>query len=462
MTFKTNLSIVDKQMAKLFGTNGIRGIFGENFTLDFVSEITLSLANYFKKGPILIGYDGRDSSIIISKIVCSSLNSAGLDCAIAGLVPTPCLQFATRNLGYNGGMMITASHNPSKYNGIKPTAKDGVEISRTDELKVEEIYFKKKWKINSTKFGKTQKEEKSVQTYLNGIKEHIDIKKIKARKFRIVIDLGNGAQAITAPRLCRELGCEVITINEKIDGSFPGRGAEPTPENLQDLSKKVVKNHADLGIAFDGDGDRSIFCDNNGKILTGDRSALFLSKFILKKNPNSKLITTINSTSGIEDIAEKTNSKVIRTKVGSVEVSRKMVITNAIIGFEENGGFMYGKHNQVRDGAMTLALALDLLAHSNKNMSEEMKLLPSSITTKSKIECSKQEARKIIQTLMKENQKKDTTDGIKIIFDKSNWVMVRPSGTEPIIRIYAESDSPEKLNDLFAKYMSKIKSILGR
>ena len=462
MTFKTNLSIIDKQMAKLFGTNGIRGIFGENFTLDFVSEITLSLANYFKKGPILIGYDGRDSSILISKVVCSSLNSAGLDCAIAGLVPTPCLQFATKKLDYNGGIMITASHNPPKYNGIKPMAKDGVEISRTDELKVEEIYFKKKWKINQMKFGKTQKEEKSIQTYLNGIKEHIDIKKIKARKFRIVMDLGNGAQAITAPRLCRELGCEVITINEKIDGSFPGRGAEPTPENLQDLSKKVVKNHADLGIALDGDGDRSIFCDNNGKILTGDRSALLLSKFILKKNPNSKLITTINSTSAIEDIAEKTNSKVIRTKVGSVEVSRKMVITKAIIGFEENGGFMYGKHNQVRDGAMTLALALDLLSHSNKNMSEEMELLPSSITTKSKIECSKQEARKIIQTLMKENQKKDTTDGIKIIFDKSNWVMVRPSGTEPIIRIYAESDSLEKLNDLFAKYMSKIKSILGR
>jgi phosphomannomutase/phosphoglucomutase len=449
-------------MAKIFGTNGIRGIFGENFTLDFVSEITLSLAKFFKKGPILIGFDGRDSSIIISKIICSSLNVARLDCAIAGLVPTPCLQFATKRLGYNGGIMITASHNPPQYNGIKPTAKDGVEISRNDELKVEEIFFKKKWKINPKKFGKTQKEEKAIQTYLKGIKAQIDIKKIKSRKFRIVLDLGNGTQAITAPRLCHELGCEVITINEKVDGSFPGRGSEPTPENLHELSQKVVKTNADLGIAFDGDGDRSIFCDNTGKILTGDRSALLLSKFILKKYPKSKLITTINSTSKIEDIAEKTNSQVIRTKVGSVEVSREMVITKAIIGFEENGGFMYAKHNQVRDGAMTMALALDLLAHSNKNMSEELELLPPSFTTKGKIECSKQEARKIIQTLMKENQKKDTTDGIKIIFDKSNWVMIRPSGTEPIVRIYAESDSPEKLNDLFTKYMSKIKSIVGR
>jgi phosphomannomutase/phosphoglucomutase len=449
-------------MTKLFGTNGIRGIFGENLTLVFVSEITLSLANFFKKGPILVGYDGRHSSIIISKIVCSSLNSLGLDCAIAGLVPTPCLQFATKKLGYNGGIMITASHNPPQYNGIKPTAKDGVEISRKNELKVEEIYFKKKWKVNQMKFGKTKEEEKAIETYLNGIKAHVNIKKIKAKKLKIVLDLGNGAQGITAPRLCRELGCEVITINKKIDGSFPGRGSEPTPENLQELAKKVVKTKANLGIAFDGDGDRSIFCDNKGEILTGDRSALLLSKFILKKNLGSKLITTINSTSGIEDVAKKTKSQVIRTKVGSVEVSRKMVITKAIIGFEENGGFMYGKHNHVRDGAMTLALALDLLAHSNKNMSEEMELLPPSFTTKGKIECTTQEARKIIQTLMKENQKKDITDGVKIIFDNSNWVMIRPSGTEPIARIYAESDSPEKLNDLFAKYMSKIKSILGR
>src|SRR4029077_971850 len=179
------------------------------------------------------------------------------------------------------------------------------------------------------------------RTYLDGIKAQIDTEKIKSKKFRIVMDLGNGAQAITAPRLCRELGCDVITINEEINGSFPGRGSEPTPENLQDLSNKVIKTKADLGIAFDGDGDRSIFCDNNGKILTGDRSALLISKFILNKNPKSKLITTINSTSRIEDVAEKTNSQVLRTKVGSVEVSREMVATKGIIGFEENGGFMY-------------------------------------------------------------------------------------------------------------------------
>lgn len=449
-------------MAKLFGTNGIRGIFGETFTLDFVSEITLSLATYFRKGPILVGYDGRESSIIISKIVCSSLNSAGLDCAIAGLVPTPCLQYSTKNLGYQGGIMITASHNPPQYNGIKPTAKDGVEISRDDELKVEEIYFKKKWNITPQKLGITKRIENTVETYLKGIKSQVNTQKIKSRKFRIVLDLGNGAQAVTAPLLCKELGCKVITINENIDGSFSGRGSEPTPQNLQILSKTVIESKADLGVAFDGDGDRSIFCDNTGEILTGDRSALLLSQFLLEKNPKSKIVTTINSTSRIEDIAAGSKSIVIRTKVGSVEVSREMVSSKALIGFEENGGFMYGKHSQVRDGAMTMALALDLLATSKKPISDEVALLPSSFTTKGKVECTKDDATKIIQILKEEDHKKDTTDGIKIMFDKSNWVMVRPSGTEPIVRIYAESDSRQSLDVLFTKYMEKIKSILVR
>jgi phosphomannomutase/phosphoglucomutase len=449
-------------MAKLFGTNGIRGVFGETFTLDFASEIALSLATYFRKGPILVGYDGRESSIIISKIICSSLNSAGLDCAIAGLVPTPCLQYSTKNLGYQGGIMITASHNPPQYNGIKPTAKDGVEISRDDEIKVEEIYFKKKWNITPQKLGITKKIENTVETYLKGIKSQINIQKIKSRKFRIVLDLGNGAQAVTAPQLCKELGCEVITINENIDGLFSGRGSEPTPQNLQILSKTVIESKADLGVAFDGDGDRSIFCDDKGEILTGDRSALLISQFLLEKNPKSKIVTTINSTSRIEDIAARAKSIVIRTKVGSVEVSREMVSSKAIIGFEENGGFMFGKHNQVRDGAMTMALVLDLLAASKKLISDKLALLPSSFTTKGKVECSKDDATKIIQILKKEDHKKDTTDGIKIMFDKSNWVMVRPSGTEPIVRIYAESDSQQSLDLLFTKYMKKIKSILVR
>jgi len=448
-------------VAKFFGTNGIRGVFSEDFTLEFVHDMTLAIATYFKKGPILVGYDGRDSSPIIAKVVCSALNYAGLDCNNVGIMPTPCLEYAVKKLDYSGGIMITASHNPPQYNGIKPAAKDGVEISREDELIIEDIFLKKNWIKNPSKWGITQTEDKAIDVYVNGIISQIDSQKIKSKNLKVVLDLGNGAQAITAPVFCKLLGCETFLINEKIDGSFPGRGSEPTPQNLSELSKTVLQNNADLGIAFDGDGDRSIFCDNNGEILTGDKSALVLTKFILEKNPNSLVVTCLNSGSNIEVIANEFNSQVIRTKVGSVEVSRKMVPTNALIGFEENGGFMFGKHNQVRDGCMTLALMLELLATSEKTLSEETSSLPPSFTTKDKVTCSQEDSKKLIQSLKEEFPNSDTTDGIKIVTNSKNWVMIRPSGTEPIIRIYVEAESQQKLDTLMSKYLQKVKSVIS-
>ena len=449
-------------MDRLFGTNGVRGIFSEDFNLEFIHELILSISTYFKQGTILVGYDGRKSSPLISKIVCSTLNFAGLDCHLAGLIPTPCLEFATKNPEYNGGIMITASHNPPEYNGIKTIGSDGAEISREDEKIIEEFFFKKNWKSNSSMWGSTKNDSNAIQTYLDGIQSQVDVPKIKSRKFKIVIDFGNGAQFVTAKKLCELLGCEVIMVNEQIDGDFPGRGPEPTPYNLHQLSSTVVKNNANFGIAFDGDGDRSIFCDNEGELLSGDKSALLLSNFLLNKNPNSKIVTCLNSGNSIDQMVTQTNSKVIRTRVGSVEVSRRMIDENALLGFEENGGFMYGKHNNVRDGGMTLALILDLLANSNKSMSEEVKALPHSFTTKDKILCSKELGIKVISELLDEFPNSDVTDGIKIIFDSKNWIMVRPSGTEPIIRIYAESDSQKNLEKIMEEYIQKIKSIITR
>ena len=449
-------------MAKYFGTNGIRGVFDEDFTLEFIHEMTLSVGTYFEKGPILIGYDGRESSPSICKIITSSLNSIGIDCNVAGLVPTPCLEYAVKSLGYSGGIMITASHNPPQYNGIKPAGKDGVEISREDELLIEDIYCKKNWLPHPEKLGITNEETKTIETYLNGILTHIDSNLIESKPFKVVLDLGNGAQAVTAPNFCKKLNCEVILVNETVDGQFPGRGSEPTPQNLSVLSKTVIENKADVGIAFDGDGDRSMFCDELGNILTGDKSALILIKHILNKNPNSLVVTCLNSGTNTETLTEKYNSKVLRTKVGSVEVSRKMLSTNALIGFEENGGFMFGKHNQVRDGCMSLGLMLDFLSTTNNSLSQEISQLPPSFTTKDKIQCSSQDAKQIISSLKTEFPESDLSDGIKIIIDSKNWVMIRPSGTEPIIRIYAESESQEKLEALMIKFLQKVKSIISR
>ena len=448
-------------MAKFFGTNGIRGVFSEDLTLEFVHDMTLAIGTYFEKGTVLIGFDGRESSPVISKVVSSTLNSIGIDCNVMGIVPTPCLQFAVKTLGYSGGIMITASHNPPQYNGIKPTAKDGVEISREDELVVEDIYLQKSWIKETENWGITGKEERAIEIYLKGIASQVDSKLIESKNFKVVLDLGNGVQAVSAPDFCKMMQCQTLLVNQNIDGKFPGRGSEPTPQNLSELSQTVTENNADFGIAFDGDGDRSIFCDNKGNILTGDKSALVLTQHILKKNLNSVIVTCLNSGSNIEVLADKFNSKVIRTKIGSVEVSRKMIHTDALIGFEENGGYMYGKHNQVRDGCMTLALMLDLLT-TGKSLSDEIASLPPSFTTKDKVSCSPENVSKLISSLKEEFPSSDTTDGIKITINPKNWVMIRPSGTEPIVRVYAEAESQEKLDILMSEYLNKVKSIISR
>ena len=450
-------------MAKFFGTNGIRGVFPTDFTLEFVHDMTLSIGTYFGKGPVLIGYDGRDSGPAICKVASSALNSMGIDCNIAGIIPTPCLEYAVRRLGYSGGLMITASHNPPQYNGIKPCASDGVEVSRKDELVIEDIYLQKSW-LTCPNFlwGITGTEDRAIQTYLEGITSCVDSKLIESKHFKVVLDLGNGAQSVSAPDFCESVGCTTFLVNQEIDGAFPGRGSEPTPQNLNVLSRTVIQNNADVGIAFDGDGDRSIFCDNNGNVLTGDKSALVLAQYILEKNPNSTVVTCLNSGSNTEVLAGQSGSKVIRTKVGSVEVSRKMVSVDALIGFEENGGFMYGRHNQVRDGCMTLALMLDLLAASQKSLSESVTGLPPSFTTKDKISCSSEKIPKLISSLKKEFPNSDTTDGIKITVDPKNWVMIRPSGTEPIVRVYAEAQSQAELDALMSQYLAKINLIISR
>ena len=448
-------------MTKYFGTNGIRGIFPETLSLEFIHDMTLAIATYFREGPILVGYDGRLSSPVISKVICSALNFAGLDCNVTGLVPTPCLEHAVKGSGYAGGIMITASHNPPRYNGIKPVAKDGVEISREDELIIEDIFLQKRWVTDPTNVGITTYNRDIISPYVKAIASHVNVSQIKSRNLSVVLDLGNGAQAVSAPVLSEMLGCQTILINQDIDGMFPGRGSEPTPQNLSDLSDAVIQNNADLGIAFDGDGDRSIFCDETGDIMTGDRSALLLSEHLLSKTPGSKVVTCINSGSGIEALAAQHNSKVVRTRVGSVEVSRRMVLDNALIGFEENGGFMFGRHNQVRDGAMALAIMLDLLAGSEKPLSEMFGSLPESFTTKDKISCSSKQSEYLLECLVKEFPDADVTDGIKISADSGSWVMIRPSGTEPLVRIYAEAQNYNRLDSMMSEYMQKIKSILS-
>ena len=454
---------------RLFGTNGVRGIYGKELTFPLVIDLTYSLATYFKNGPIVVGYDGRKSSPILSNIVSAVLNAGGLDVLMAGQLPTPCLQFAAKSKKCGGGIMVTASHNPPEYNGIKPCATDGVEISREDELTVEDIFYNRKFsKIDQT--NKTFADQNILNEYIDKVLSLLDVEKIKSRSFKVVMDLGNGVQTLVAPYLLKKLGCQVFTINSNIDGDFPGRGPEPTGDNLTSLSNMVRDLNADFGVAYDGDGDRSLFCDEKGIIHPGDKTAAVLIKYLINvKHTGSEIICPINTTLNVQLVADEGNSNVVYTKVGSVEVSREMVKRNALIGLEENGGFMYGKLNQVRDGAMTTGLVLDMLTNfssANKttnSFSEIIGSLKKIAQFKTKFKCpSKDVGNKIVTRCIEHGSPKkiEKLDGAKIWIDEESWIMIRPSGTEPLVRMYGESFSQTLLDSKVKEYTRIIESML--
>ena len=455
---------------RLFGTNGVRGIYGKELTFSLVIDLTYALATYFKNGPIVVGYDGRNSSPLISNIVSAVLNSGGLDVIMAGQLPTPCLQFAAKNKKSKGGIMITASHNPPEYNGIKPSANDGVEISREEEIKVEEIYYSKKFaKTDGT--NKTVSDENIINEYIDRVLALIDVEKIKSRSFKVVMDLGNGVQSLVAPYLLKQLGCQVFTINSNIDGDFPGRGPEPTVDNLTILSTMVKDLNADFGVAYDGDGDRSIFCDEKGIIHPGDKTAAALVKYLINgKDRGAEIVCPINTTLNVQFVANEGNSNVIYTKVGSVEVSREMIKRNSLIGLEENGGFMYGKLNQVRDGAMTTGLVLDMLTNftstdkTTNSFSDIIASLKQIAQFKTKFKCPSREIANKIVTKCSEHgspKKIENLDGAKMWIDDESWIMIRPSGTEPLIRMYGESISKTLLDSKVREYTRIIENILS-
>jgi len=446
---------------RLFGTNGVRFIPGVSADLEFVIKFAECIGSYFSEGDVLVGRDGRVSGEAVSLALTSGLMSSGRDVAEAGIVPTPALQYATKALGFRGGVMATASHNPAEYNGLKVVGADGVEINRLDEQKVEKIFHDGSFRrANWKDVGESRMEPSVIRTYLNGILSKVNDRLISGRKFSVVLDPGNGAQCLAAPYLLDALGCKIVTIHSVLDGGFPGRGPEPTPENLGDLSAAVRAAGADLGVAYDGDGDRAIFCDESGNVYWGDRSGSLLADYLLERTPNATIVTPISSSQAVEVVAAKRRGKVIRTRVGSVDVSRTMIERGAYFGFEENGGCIYPAHIAVRDGGMATALMLECLAARGLSFSKIMaNAVPRFFQAKTKLHVSPDKVKETMRRIEAQGgQRLEKVDGLKVWTDDRTWVLVRPSGTEPMIRVFAESDTEEKVNSVFKKYVRLVRS----
>ncbi len=439
----------------------MRFVPGVSHDLDFAINLGESIGTYFGSGEVLVGQDGRLSSPALSNAAVAGLLSSGRDVAEGGLVPTPALQYCVKTMEFRGGVMVTASHNPARYNGLKVSGSDGVEIPHLDEQRIEKIYFDRSqnradWKS----IGVVRQEPSIVRTYLMGILSRVNAKAIADRKFTVVMDLGNGAQSMAAPYLVEALGCKLITLNSIVDGNFPGRGPEPTPETLKDLSAAVKSTGADLGVAYDGDGDRSIFCDEDGRVLWGDQSGCLLADFVLQKNRGGTVVTSIASSQAIEAVAKKHAAKVLRTKVGSVEIARTILERSAIFGFEENGGCIYQPHISVRDGGMTTALMLECLAGRGMSFSKALSfVVPKYYQSKSKVEVSAKKVETAMRAVEKQAKGEvERTDGVKLWTSDHSWVLVRPSGTEPIIRIFAEAETQEAADQLVKRFAKVVAS----
>ncbi|MGI0048827.1 MAG: phosphoglucosamine mutase, partial [Nitrososphaera sp.] len=285
---------------------------------------------------------------------------------------------------------------------------------------------------------------------------------IRQRKFAIAMDTGNGVQAIVAPVVAKKLGCKVIVVNGNVDGEFPARGSEPTPDNLGLLAQTVRSAGADFGVAYDGDGDRSIFCDDNGSVYMGDKTGALLVRHLLAgRHRGAEVVCPVNTSVILSKVAEQAGSKIVHTKVGSVEVSREMVRRKCPLGLEENGGFMYGALNEVRDGVMATALVLDMLAASGTKFSQHIAQLPQTFQHKSKFACPSSEVvDRVVQACIDHGspRKVETLDGAKIWIDEDTWLMVRPSGTEPLIRMYAESTDKSLLDSKVDEYRRLVQS----
>jgi phosphomannomutase/phosphoglucomutase len=436
---------------RLFGTFGVRRTANDVLTPEFATRLAACYGTRIK-GTVAVGGDTRTTTPMLMQAVIAGLLSSGCDVVDLGILPTPGVQYAVRKY-YDGGVMITASHNPPMYNGIKFLDADGIGIPDDMELEIEKLYFDEEPdRVPFHEIGEIYHNDKVIEEYVDEAVSKVDADAIREANLKVVVDCGSGAGCHTAPYLIRKLGCEVTTLNAQPDGFFPGRNPEPIEENLQELINVVKELNADIGLAHDGDADRTICIDEKGNFVLGDKTFTLVEREMLKENDGGIIVTTVATSQAIYDIADEYNGKVIATAVGDLLVARKLKDTDGLFGGEENGGLIFPDFVYGRDAVLTVAKILEIVAKSGKPLSELVLELPVYYASKMKIECPDDEKEFVMSSIADEIKtttdfELDLTDGVKIL-KEDGWVIIRPSGTEPIFRCFAESDSQDKADEM--------------
>lgn len=432
---------------RLFGTNGIREVVGERLTAPFVVRVGRAISTVVApRSRLVVGWDGRTSSPALARLMSGTLSLAGHSVVELGVLPTPAIQYSVPRLSAAMGVILTASHNPPEFNGIKCIAGDGLEVPREIEEALEAAVERDAGgAARYTDVGEIVADPLARDRYLDGLLARVDVGRVRERRLTVALDCGNGASIPTSPVLLRRLGCRTITLNGQLDGTFPGRPSEPTEKNLVELRRLVPSVGAALGVAHDGDADRAAFVDEEGSFVPGEQILTLLARDLVERQGGGIVVTPVTGSQALEEAIAPLGGEVVYTRVGSPAVTREMQRTGAVFGGEENGGLILPSFQLARDGAMTLLAVLDLVARSGRSLGELVRGIPRYTMVKESVPCPAELHAEVLarlgETLGQGSERVVTIDGIKAYRD-GGWVLARPSGTEPIFRVFAEAADP--------------------
>lgn len=464
-------------MALIKSISGIRGTIGGKpgegltpvdivkYTAAYGTWLMATLTKTGKKPVVALGRDARISGEMVQNLVAGTLKGLGIDVIYLGLSTTPTVEMAVMDLKADGGIILTASHNPKQWNALKLLNNKGEFISAGDGAEVLRIANQDAFSFAEvSKLGKYTTEPNYHLKHIERILALplVDVKAIKARKFKVVIDCVNSTGGIALPPLLKALGVEeVIELYCEPNGQFP-HNPEPLPEHLGDISKEVKKKNAHLGIVVDPDVDRLALVCEDGEMFGEEYTLVAVADYILK-NKKGNTVSNLSSTRALRDVTEKAGGKYFAAAVGEVNVVEAMKANHAVIGGEGNGGIIYPELHYGRDALVGIALFLTHLAKSGKTTSMLRASYPNYHISKNKIELTPEiNVDRILEGIQNKYKKQpiNTIDGVKIEFDKE-WVHLRKSNTEPIIRIYAESQSQTTAENLAEKIIHDIKDMIS-
>lgn len=441
--------------------SGVRGIVGETLTPALLVRFAESFGTYMDGGTVVVGRDTRTSGEMVQHAVLAGLMSTGCKVVFLDICPVPTLQLAVRRLGAAGGIAITASHNPAQWNALKFIRGDGCFMNHYQARELLDIYHQGDYRqVGGGSFRPPESYGKAVDDHISAIIKKIGRLPRRGMKPKVVVDCVNGAGSVMSARLLKRLGCTVHAINDTPDGMFP-RPPEPLAENLGALCEAVTARGADIGFAQDADADRLAVVSEKGKPIGEDYTLAIAVDHVLESSPGP-VVVNLATTRAVDDIAAAYGCKVFKSKIGEINVTEAMSEEGAVIGGEGNGGVIYPEVNFARDSFTAMALILHRLVSFGGPLSKLVAQYPEYHMTKSTVECPAGRAREIVETLTEKysDRKLNLAEGLKIIKGKS-WVLLRPSNTEPILRVISEAPgepASRRLNDEIA---SEVQALLA-